>query len=429
MYDSLFSPLALGGITLRNRVAAVLPESFSELSAEKLKILVTKLAEGGAGLICISAARKKSSFELKALCNAAHLNGAYIFAVLPEIKSMIFAPRALFCGFDGLFIRHGEGLRLMGHADVLMSDADDLSPGLADKLIASGACSVTALTRSLLADPDLCRKLRRGDIDDVRPCLGCRGGCSGNTCACNPGLFYPLPERTDAPCRMAVIGGGAAAMSFALTAGERGHTVDIFESETRLGGQMLNYSAAKDHLCWLTRRLCRLKNVQIFTGAAFRGGYDTVVCASDARPLPLPESHDCAPIPVYGAYDCLSRDFDLAPFWGKRLAVVGSDAASELYERIEKSGMARSVTLIKNAEPLRFEGESLLFKTKNADFSAPLVFAVSCDALILETKLSPSGDYYRGSIFARRVFYIGGAVAVSDIFSDIRAGYELALQI
>ena len=60
----------------------------------------------------------------------------------------------------------------------------------------------------------------------------------------NPRACYETElvfEPAIAPKRIAVVGGGAAGMSFACHAAERGHVVTLFEAQPELGGQ-LNYA-------------------------------------------------------------------------------------------------------------------------------------------------------------------------------------------
>lgn len=54
------------------------------------------------------------------------------------------------------------------------------------------SCDIVEYGRQLLADADYPEKLRRGRLDEVRPCLGCHEGCLGRisrgpvSCAVNP---------------------------------------------------------------------------------------------------------------------------------------------------------------------------------------------------------------------------------------------------
>lgn len=485
MYDSLFSEMTCAGLTAKNRVAVIVPPEIRKTDCFMQMLIIKKLIEGGAGLICAELSDDCPRHELDALCKSARENDARIFLSLPEKAFAAYhgAERAIKCGFDGVcvsspaqlkFLRFCFGGRLriifraggddagsLRCADILCLDensdtntlgmpvirlCDGISPRDADALIASGRGAFVAPYRSLISDTDWCKKAQIGDDDAIRPCIRCRGGCGDTYCAINPCLYLPEPTAAKTPCRIAVIGGGAASLSFALSCAERGHAVDIFESGTRLGGSLGKYARCEDYLRWLTLRLCRMPEVQIFTGSVFRGDYDTVVCAADAeaRPLPELEPPDC--VQVFAAEDFLSGKAEYKVLSGKKVAVTGGDAALEVSERLFLTGIAKSVTLISEddmpcaagiacvypAKPLRFSDGLLLVKKLVTSGIEPSVCAVSCDAVIFDTGYSPSADKFRAKINGAKaadVYYLGGAVAVSDIACDIRSGYELAAKI
>ena len=122
---------------------------------------------------------------------------------------------------------------------------------LAEKALADGVCDMVAMTRPNIADPDLVRKLRDGEEDDIIQCIRCNQGCIGRlfdggpmTCILNPttGREELFNERTitdaKSPGNWVVIGGGAAGLKAADTLLRRGHKVTVLEKEPRLGGQI-----------------------------------------------------------------------------------------------------------------------------------------------------------------------------------------------
>ncbi len=76
-------------------------------------------------------------------------------------------------------------------------------PDLAEKAIRDGMCDLVMLGRPLLADPDWCKKAYAGEVDRIRPCIGCQEGCINEfvegghpQCAVNPrtGFEDVIPE-------------------------------------------------------------------------------------------------------------------------------------------------------------------------------------------------------------------------------------------
>ena len=47
-------------------------------------------------------------------------------------------------------------------------------PDMDEKALRDGKCDMIMLGRPVLADPDWCRKAYAGDVDQIRPCIGCR---------------------------------------------------------------------------------------------------------------------------------------------------------------------------------------------------------------------------------------------------------------
>ncbi|MBV1868597.1 MAG: FAD-dependent oxidoreductase, partial [Marinosulfonomonas sp.] len=128
------------------------------------------------------------------------------------------------------------------------------TPEIAEGILASGDADLVSLARPMLADPHFALKARQGRADEINTCIACNqacldyifshrtAGCLVNPKACRETEFSDTP--TDAPKRIAVVGGGAAGMAAAAEAGELGHTVTLFEAGKALGGQLNLASAA-----------------------------------------------------------------------------------------------------------------------------------------------------------------------------------------
>ncbi|MBM3541824.1 MAG: FAD-dependent oxidoreductase, partial [Alphaproteobacteria bacterium] len=123
-------------------------------------------------------------------------------------------------------------------------------PDVAEKLLAEGKIDMCAMTRALIADPELPNKAHAGKVEDIRTCVGCNQACIGHnqngfpvSCIQFPEtgreLTYGTRTRAAKAKRILVAGGGPGGLKAAAVAAERGHDVTLYERATRLGGQVL----------------------------------------------------------------------------------------------------------------------------------------------------------------------------------------------
>jgi len=126
----------------------------------------------------------------------------------------------------------------------------------AESLLASGRADIVAMTRALIADPELPNKAMSGKLEEIRPCIGVLQDCWGRmirglpiSCTVNPAVSrekeWGIGELQEAVIKkkILVVGGGIAGLEFGRLASLRGHKVVIYEKSTTSGGLAL--TAAK----------------------------------------------------------------------------------------------------------------------------------------------------------------------------------------
>ena len=241
----------------------------------------------------------------------------------------------------------------------------------ARELIRDGVCDMVALGRALIADPFMPEKARTGREEDVVHCVACAQGCFDHLfqlqqvrCLCNPRAGREaecLIEKTNEPKKVLVIGGGAAGMSAALAADEKGHSVTLYERDNELGGQLFLAGAppGREEFLDLATDLAqqiRLSGVELKLGKAVDEATldaekpDFVLLATGASPITLPIPGVDLPH-VVQAWDVLTEKVRC----GKKVAIVGGGAvgvevALYLAEKGTPSGDAIKFLLINGVE-------------------------------------------------------------------------------
>ena len=150
----------------------------------------------------------------------------------------------------GVFVPLAAAIKQAAPAIPILHASRIVEPAHADRLVAEGQIDVVGMTRALIADPDLPRKVLEGRIDDIRVCVGANEGCIDRiyqgkpvTCVQNPatGREAELAEIRAAakPKKVVVVGGGVAGLEAARMAAVRGHRLVLFEKAAEVGGQVL----------------------------------------------------------------------------------------------------------------------------------------------------------------------------------------------
>jgi len=173
----------------------------------------------------------------------------------------------------GVFAYLARGIKERVPVPVIASHRIN-DPVTAREMLADGVCDMVAMGRALIADPMLPEKARNGREQDIVHCVACGQGCFDNLfkmksveCLCNPRAGHEQERvigKTDRPLNVMVVGGGAAGMSAAIAATERGHRVTLFERSDRVGGQLYLAGAApgREEFIGLAKDLTRQVELQ-----------------------------------------------------------------------------------------------------------------------------------------------------------------------
>ena len=198
-----------------------------------------------------------------------------------------------------------------------------VDPAHADALIGAGVADAFGMTRALITDPEMPRKVRRGDGDRVLRCIGCNA-CIAHyhaetpiRCSMNPRtgreLTLPAPISGADGRRVVVVGAGPAGLAAAAEAVAAGHQVTVLERRETIGGQVAIAAASPAHV---EQALAMTANyASLLSGVDLRFGIDAcaetvlalspevVVIATGARPAPA--RHELDGIEVVQAWDVL----------------------------------------------------------------------------------------------------------------------------
>ena len=174
----------------------------------------------------------------------------------------------------GTFVHLAARIRAAVQTPVIVTGRI-VTPGQAEEVLRSGAADMVGMTRALIADPEMPRKARAGELDDIRVCMGSSEGCIDRLyfgmpvgCVQNPvvgrelawGALTPSAQ----PQRVVIVGGGPAGMETARVAALRGHRVTLLERAAQLGGAIRiasmapGWEAYRGAVDWLERQLRKL---------------------------------------------------------------------------------------------------------------------------------------------------------------------------
>lgn len=213
-------------------------------------------------------------------------------------------------------------------------------PETAEEILTRNDSDLVSLARPLLADPDWARKAQESRDDEINTCIACNQACLDHafqmktvSCLLNPRAGHEtelqlLPTRRTR--KFAVVGAGPAGLSAAVSLAQRGHVVDLFESDDKIGGQfdiarrIPGKEEFNETVRYFTRQIevtgVRLHlNTRASAQQLIDGGYDEVILATGVKPrIPNIPGVDHPKVLTYAE---LVRDGKPV---GKKVAVIGA---------------------------------------------------------------------------------------------------------
>ncbi|WP_296877063.1 NAD(P)/FAD-dependent oxidoreductase [Thomasclavelia sp.] len=347
----------------------------------------------------------------------------------------------------------------------VLGDGKLFDPDLASKAVSSGILDYVGLGHEMLADPHWANKVKKGQIDDIRPCVGCNecllAGFSGKHyyCAVNPTCYaekeYALPTGGDTNRKVLVIGGGPGGMEAAITARRRGYQVDLWEKSDKLGGML--YPAGgpefkKDVLKLVTylENQCTKLNVNVVLNKEATADnindldYDRIILATGASAVMPPiEGIEKAKL----AIDYLTDQVEV----GDNVVIIGGGlAGTEAACAISQSGKKATIVemlpdvlaianhclnndqhlrnmlkeckveVIGNAKVTKITDNTLVYQKDGNEYT------LTCDTVLNAAGFKPNNQLedLLEAKYDDKVVVIGDAVSPRKILTAVHEGYH-----
>ncbi|MGE0827894.1 MAG: FAD-dependent oxidoreductase [Hyphomonadaceae bacterium] len=223
-------------------------------------------------------------------------------------------------------------------------------PRMAYDLVKNGKVDFVCMGRPLIADPEIIGKTRRGELNEIRPCLADCRGCAdehilrGNAASCvvNPRMGRELDlidvegSAKDNPKKILVVGGGLSGLEAARRTAFSGHKVTLCESREWLGGQIRlaamipGRTEIADMMPWYERQLEKY-GVDVRLGVTVDEAFvkamapDIVIVATGSQPE-VPQNMmeavmKAANVEIMMLDDMLEQKLEA----GRKVLVVGGD--------------------------------------------------------------------------------------------------------
>ena len=233
-----------------------------------------------------------------------------------------------------------------------------VTPEAMEAILCNGEADIIAMGRPLICDPDIGNKCAEGKADEIRLCMMCNKGCTDSImsasyiqCVLNPENGHEA-ERRITPAkskkRVAVVGAGIAGLEAARVAAVKGHHVEVFEKELRIGGQ-INMAAVPPRKEEMFRSLRYYERVLPKLGVEFHMGkaadietlntFDHVLVATGASCITVKVPGYDLPH-VVNAWDVLDHK---AVVFGQVAVIGGGQVGAETAEYLGSIGQKVSV--------------------------------------------------------------------------------------
>ena len=111
-------------------------------------------------------------------------------------------------------------------------------PRMADEFIQQGKADIINMGRQLICDPETPNKYFKGQVDDIKRCIGCLQSCGTCVYDVYSGLDYQELTPSSEAKKIVILGAGIAGMEAARVAKLRGHDVELYEKANKVGGLM-----------------------------------------------------------------------------------------------------------------------------------------------------------------------------------------------
>ncbi|MEV6218833.1 NADPH-dependent 2,4-dienoyl-CoA reductase [Nocardia sp. NPDC051833] len=302
-------------------------------------------------------------------------------------------------------------------------------PEIAEEILTRGDAALISLARPLLADAEWANKAQGDRADEINTCIACNQACLdhafGNkkvSCLVNPRAgsettLQLLPTRRAK--RFAVVGAGPAGLSAAVSLAERGHHVDLFEADDKIGGQFdiarripgkeefdesIRYFRRKIELTGVTLHLEK----RVSADELIAGRYDSVVLATGVRPrIPNIPGIDH---PMVLSYAELVKEEKPV---GKKVAVIGAGGIGyDVSEFLTVEGHP-TLKLDEWKEEWGVDSED---EQVRGQLKQPKPSPAARDVVLLQRKSTPfgkdlgktSGWVHRAALKAKGVEQVGG---------------------